>query len=99
MIAAAQWKETLGQLEANEQAKYIIGRHWKGAETAFGTLQETANWMQTVRKVTPFVTEGARELRRLLWEGSSEDIESFADLAYVFLETITILDCYSFTFT
>jgi very-short-patch-repair endonuclease len=81
LAAAALWKETLTQLEACEGARRTIGRHWKGPATAFDNICETATWMLAVRKVTPPAVEGARELRRLLWEGSTEDIESFAALA------------------
>jgi hypothetical protein len=79
--AAAIWKEALGRLEGNENGKHVIGRHWKGPDTAFADLREIATWMRAVRKVTPLNVESAREFRRLLWEGSSDDISSFAELA------------------
>lgn len=79
--AAALWKEKLAQLEASANAREAIGRNWKGVATAFDQIVAVATWMRTVQKVTPFAIPGARELRRLLYEGSSEDIAAFADLA------------------
>jgi very-short-patch-repair endonuclease len=79
--AAAQWKEGLDRLDACADAKQAIGRNWKGIGTAFDSVIEVATWMRAVQKVTPLPVAGARELRRLLYEGSSEDISALSHLA------------------
>lgn len=81
LIVAAKWKEGLEQLESCLNAKDAIGRNWRGITTAFADIVGIAEWMRAVQKVTPLPVAGARELRRLLYEGSSEDIDSFSDAA------------------
>ncbi|MGY4432714.1 hypothetical protein ACVWWO_005191 [Bradyrhizobium sp. F1.13.1] len=71
LIAAALWKDRLQRLEECAEAKVAAGRHWKGAETPFGRLIEVSEWMRSVQKVTPLGESGARELRRLAFEGGA----------------------------
>lgn len=73
LIAAALWKDRLQRLEECAEAKAAAGRHWKGAETPFDRLIEVSEWMRSVQKVTPPGESGARELRRLAFEGSSDE--------------------------
>jgi hypothetical protein len=79
--AAAQWKEKLEQLEFCVTVKEAIGRNWKGVDTAFDSIIGITTWMLSVQKITPLTVPGARELRRVLYEGSSEDVGAWSDLA------------------
>lgn len=81
LVAAAQWKEGLDALEGCVNAKDAIGRNWRGIATPFADIGALAEWMRAVQKVTPLAVAGARALRRLLFEGASEDIYSLADAA------------------
>ena len=81
LVAAAQWKEGLDALEGCVNAKDAIGRNWRGIATPFADIGALAEWMRGVQKVTPLAVAGARALRRLLFEGASEDIYSLADAA------------------
>jgi len=62
-------------------AKDAVGRNWRGIATPFADIGAVAEWMRAVQKVTPLVVAGARALRRMLFEGASEDIHSLADAA------------------
>lgn len=79
--AAAQWKEKLVELDGCENAKDAIGRNWKGAATPFAAIVEVAEWMRTVASVTPLSVDGARGLRRRLYEAPSEEVAALSDLA------------------
>ena len=81
LLAAALWKERLGQLEANATAKAIAGRHWKGTDTPFEALLTVANWMKSIRQFTPVAQNGARELRRLAYVGRRDDLTQVLELA------------------
>jgi very-short-patch-repair endonuclease len=83
--AAAIWKESIAKLEANEGIRFTAGRHWDGADTPFEELIAVAKWIKSIRDVTPLSEPGARELRRIACEGSSDE---FA-LVVVFAETAT----------
>ncbi len=96
--AAAQWKEGLAKIEACTQVKAAAGRHWRGAATPLDAMLEVARWMQAVRKVTPIAESVATELRRILFEGTSDDVAIVADLARI-AEELNLLAlfhaCYS----
>jgi hypothetical protein len=79
--AAALWKEGLARLDACAVARDAAGRYWNGPATPFDALLEIAKWMRSVRNVTPLVVDGSRELRRILFEAPSDEIETFIDLA------------------
>jgi hypothetical protein len=84
LLSAALWKERLFQLEANQAAKNAAGRYWRSAESPFGNLIAVANWMRSIRRVTPLSAPEARDLRRLACEGNSDDfmmIAAFAERA------------------
>lgn len=81
LIAAAKWKEGLDALEGCVNAKDAIGRNWRGIATPFADIAAVGAWMRAVQNVTPLAVAGARALRRLLFEGASEDIHSLADAA------------------
>jgi hypothetical protein len=94
LIAAAKWKEGLNELEACANAKDAIGRNWRGIATPFADIVAVAEWMRAVQKVTPLSVAGARELRRLLFEGEVEDIHSLSDAA-TSAETIDLIGIFS----
>ncbi len=98
LIAAAQWKERLDELEACANAKDAIGRNWRGIATPFPDIVAVAEWMRGVQKVTPLPVAGARELRRLLFEGPAEDIHSLSDAA-TRAETIDLIGIFSACYT
>jgi len=79
--AAGQWKEKLEELERCVIAREAIGRNWKGVATAFDSVIRIATWMLSVQKITPLTVPGARELRFILYEGSSEDVGAWSELA------------------
>jgi hypothetical protein len=79
--AAAKWKESLAALEANSIAKAAIGRHWNGLVTPLAALIDTARWMLAVREATPASVTGASDLRRLLYEGSFDELTPVLELA------------------
>ena len=78
LLSAALWKERLFQLEANQGAKSAAGRYWRHAESPFGNLIAVANWMKSIRRVTPLSAPEARDLRRLACEGDSDDFMMIA---------------------
>ena len=81
LLSAALWKEKMAPLEANHAAKVAAGRHWRSADTPFEDLIAVARWMKSIRNVTPSAEPGARELRRLAFEASSEEFSAVAALA------------------
>ena len=78
--AAAQWKEALATLEESANARDFVGRHWHGAETKFDSILEIAAWLRGVQKVTPLSVSGARELRRLLFETTTEEVGVYSEM-------------------
>jgi hypothetical protein len=82
LMSAALWKERLARLEANSGAKAAAGRYWLDAATAFEPLLQVAAWMKLVRSQTPLAESGARELRRLAFEGGPDAIVMLSDLAH-----------------
>jgi very-short-patch-repair endonuclease len=80
LFSAALWKERFVQLEANVYVKSAAGRHWCSADTPFENLLRVATWMKLVRHVTPLAEAGARELRRIAFQGSAEDIARLYEL-------------------
>jgi hypothetical protein len=81
LLAAARWKSVVLQLEANQPAKTAAGLHWKSADTPFSSLIKVARWMRSIRNVTPHSEEGGAELRRIAFEGDSEEFTEIAQLA------------------
>jgi very-short-patch-repair endonuclease len=81
LVSAAKWKECLESLEECQNAKAAIARNWRGIGTPFADITAVAEWMRAVQKVTPLPVAGARDLRRLLFEGASEDIQALAEAA------------------
>lgn len=81
LIAAAKWKEGLESLEGCLTAKDAIASHWRGSATPFADILAVGEWMRAVQKVTPASVDGARALRRLLFDGASEDIRNLAEAA------------------
>ena len=79
--AAAKWKEGVKALEANALTKLAAGCYWNGLATPFAALLETAQWMLAVREVTPVTTSVAVELRRLLFEGTFDELTLVFELA------------------
>lgn len=98
LVAAAKWKEGLDALEACANAKDAIGRNWRGLATPFADIVAVGEWMRGVQKVTPLPVTGARELRRLLYEGASEDIHSLSDAANS-AETIDLIGIFGACYT
>jgi very-short-patch-repair endonuclease len=81
LVSAAKWKEGLESLEACLNAKDAIARNWRGIITPFADITAVTEWMRAVQKVTPLQVAGAQSLRRLLFEGASEDIHGLAQAA------------------
>ena len=81
LLLAALWKERLFQLEANQAAKSAAGRYWRNAESPFENLIAVANWMKSIRRVTPLSAPEARDLRRLACQGNSDDFMMIATFA------------------
>ena len=81
LVSAAKWKEGLQSLEECQNAKDAIARNWRGIGTPFADIAVVAEWMRAVQKVTPLPVAGARALRRLLFEGASEDIQALTEAA------------------
>ena len=79
LVAAAKWKEGLESLEGCLTAKDAIASNWRGSATPFADILAVGEWMRAVQKVTPSAVDGARALRRLLFDGASEDIRNLAE--------------------
>ena len=93
LLSAALWKEKIAHLEANHAAKVAAGRQWRSADTPFEDLIAVAQWMKSIRNVTPLAEPGARELRRLACEASSEEFSAvwaFAERA----KELNVLDAF-----
>jgi hypothetical protein len=71
----------LAIVEAVSVAKSAAGRHWNGLATPFAALIETAEWMLSIREATPASVAGALDLRRLLYEGSFDELSAVSELA------------------
>jgi hypothetical protein len=93
LLSAALWKEKMAHLEASHEAKAAAGRHWHSADTPFENLIAVARWMKSIRNVTPLAEPGARELRRLACEASSEEFPAVVALAERAKE-LNILDAF-----
>ncbi|MHC2722196.1 very-short-patch-repair endonuclease [Bradyrhizobium diazoefficiens] len=97
LLAAALWKDRLQRLEERAEAKAAAGRHWKGPETPFDRLIEVSGWMRSVQKVTPPGEAGGRELRRLAFEGGSDEfamLVRFAEAA----ESLNLVEAFQTAF-
>ncbi|OSJ29693.1 hypothetical protein BSZ19_26165 [Bradyrhizobium japonicum] len=81
LIAAAKWKEGLESLDGCLIAKDAIASNWRGSATPFADILAVGEWMRAVQRVTPAAVDGARALRRLLFDRASEDIRNLAEAA------------------
>jgi len=79
--AAAKWKESLAAFEANSAARSAAVHHWNGVSTPFALLIDTAQWMIAVREATPATVIVAPGLRRLLNEGTFDELTPIFELA------------------
>jgi very-short-patch-repair endonuclease len=83
LIAVAEWKEANSALEASFVVREMAGRHWSGSLTPFDALISVAQWMKAVRDIAPIAEPGANYIRKLLFDGSADELAPVWELADV----------------
>lgn len=83
LVAAAKWKEATDALEMSFFVKEMAGRYWLEQSTPFDALISVARWMKSVREATPPTEAISKDIRKLLFEGSAEDLFPVSELSEV----------------
>ncbi len=77
----AQFKEGLASFDNDEELAHFAGGAVKGADSDFAPTLEVSEWADRARLTIPATSEIGLQLRRLLFDGSTDRIEQLAALS------------------